>query len=227
MKIAFLLTGGPRFKQRGLFKLIEALKGFDQADFFIRTWKTDEYGNTPEDFVKYLKSNGLDSPRFNYKIVQVLDDNAENGPPPMPPLNIAPWAPNLLSYWWGLTQCYYLFEKYIEETGEKYDLVFRMRTDMVPEGDIDLTKYKDPTKIYSAKNLADSFLFCVPEMYKHIVGYWDFLDNFSEAEAFIHPEESLELYFQIQQIPYERIPVIVQPQWDKGEYKGRWRADHQ
>jgi hypothetical protein len=23
------------------------------------------------------------------------------------------------------------------------------------------------------------------------------------------------------------VPVIVQPTWDKGEYQGRWRADHQ
>jgi len=227
MKIAFCLSGGPRFKQRGLFKLIDAIKGFDQADFFIRTWKTDEYGNTPEEFINYLKSNGLDGPKFNYRVVQVLDDNAENAPPPMPPLNIAPWAPNLLISWWGVVKCYELFKNYVEETGEQYDLVFRMRTDMIPDGEIDLTKYTDKTKIYNAKNFADNFLFGTQELYERFVGYWDFLDNFSKAEAFIHPEESLELYFQIEEIPYECIPVHVQPHWDKGEYKGRWRADHQ
>ena len=227
MKIAFCLSGGPRFKQRGLFKLVNAIKGYDQADFFIRTWKTDEYGNTPEEFVAYLRANGLDDPRINFKVVEILDDNEENAPPERLPLNIAPWAPNFLVLWWGIVQSHRLFKDYVAATGEQYDLVFRMRTDMVPEGDIDLTKYTDPNKMYNANNFADNFLFGTPSMYERFVGYWDFLDNFSRAEAFIHPEESLELYFQIEEIPYECIPVRVQPQWDKGEYRGRWRADHQ
>jgi hypothetical protein len=228
MKIAFCLSGGPRFKNRGLFKLVNALKGFDNADFFIRTWKTDEYGSSAEEFVNYLKSNGLGDPgRFGYPVVKVLDDLPANAPPPKPPLDIAPWAPNFLTMWWGIVESHRLFREYVEQTGTKYDMVFRMRTDMVPEGDIDLTQCRDPAKMYNAKNFADNFLFGTPEMYEQFVGYWDFLDNFSAAEAFIHPEESLELYFQINQIPYECISVIVQPTWDKGEYKGRWRMDHQ
>ena len=96
MKIAFCLSGGPRFKNRGLFRLVDALKGFDQADFFIRTWRSDEYGNTPEEFVDYLKREGIDS-RCNFPVVQVLDDTPENAPPPKPPLNLAPWAPNFMT----------------------------------------------------------------------------------------------------------------------------------
>lgn len=226
MKIAFCLSGGPRFKQRGLFKLVDALKGFDSADFFIRTWKTEEYGLTADEFVNYLRSNGIDA-RCNFPVVKVLDDTPENAPPPRLPLNIAPWAPNFLAMWWGIVESHRYFKEWCRATNEQYDLVFRMRTDMVPEGDIDLTQYTDPTKMYNAKNFADNFLFGTPEMYEKFVGYWDFLDNFSAAKAFIHPEESLELYFQIAQIPYESVPVIVQPTWDKGEYQGRWRADHQ
>ena len=55
-------------------------------------------------------------------------------------------------------------------------------------------------------------------MYERFIGYWDFLDNFSEAGTLIHPEESLELYFQVVEIPYECVDVVVQPTWDKGEY---------
>lgn len=228
MKIAFCLSGGPRFKQRGLFKLVDALKGFDSADFFIRTWKTEEYGQTADELVSYLRNNGIDT-RCNFPVVNVLDDVPEHAPPPKPPLNIAPWAPNFLAMWWGIVESHRLFKEYCAATGEKYDLVFRMRTDMVPEGDIDLTRYVEKAQytMYNAKNFADNFLFGSPAMYEQFVGYWDFLDNFSAAEAFIHPEESLELYFQIAQIPYESVPVIVQPTWDKGEYRGRWRADHQ
>jgi hypothetical protein len=226
MKIAFCLSGGPRFKNRGLFRLVDALKGFEQADFFIRTWRSDEYGNTANEFVSYLKANGIDS-RCGFPVVQVLDDSAENAPPPKPPLNIAEWAPNFLTMWWGIVESHRLFKEHVALTGTKYDLVFRMRTDMLPDSDIDLTCYRDPAKIYNAKNFADNFLFGTPDMYEQFVGYWDFLDNFSAAEAFIHPEESLELYFQINQIPYECVSATVQPTWDKGEYKGRWRADHQ
>lgn len=234
MKIAFCLSGAPRFKHRCLFQLIKTLKGFDQADFFIRTWKSDEYGNTPEEFIDYLKSNGLDGPKFNYKVVQVLEETSEHAPPQRMPMKIAPWAPNLLILWWGIVKSFELFENYVAETGEKYDMVFRMRTDMMPwadpgtykqpyDGEIDLTQYTDPNKIYNAQNFADNFLFGTPEMYKKFVGFWDFLDNFAIADAFIHPEESLELYFQIEGIDYECIPVWVAPYSDKDEYKVRPR----
>ena len=234
MKIAFCLSGAPRFKHGCLFKLIDTIKGFDEADFFIRTWKSDEFGNTPEEFINYLKSNGLDGPKFNYRVVEVLEDNADNAPPPRRPLNIAPWAPNLLILWWGVVKCFELLENYVAETGTEYDLVFRMRTDMMPwnhddgdykpyEGVIDLTQYNDKNKMYNAKNFADNFLFGTKEMYKRFVGFWDFVDNYSEAGAFVHPEESLELYFQFDEIPYECIPVWVSPYSAPDEYKVRPR----
>lgn len=144
LRIAFCLSGGPRFKNRGLFRLVDALKGFYQADFFIRTWRTDEYGNSAEEFVDYLKANGLGDPgRFGYPVVKILHDDIRNAPPPKPPLNIAPWAPNFLAMWWGIVESHKLFVDYTNQTGTRYDMVFRMRTDMVPEGDIDLTQYQE------------------------------------------------------------------------------------
>ena len=194
------------------------------SDFFIRTWKTDEFGNTADEFVNYLKSNGLDGPKINYKVVQVLDDVEEHKPPQRMPLQIAHWAPNFLILWWGIVKSFELFENYVAETGEQYDLVFRIRTDANPDGnDIDLTKYCDPEKMYNAKNFGDNFLYGSPKMYKRFVDYWEFLDNFGAAEAFIHPEESLELYFQIEEIPYECIPVWIAPYSDADEYKVRNR----
>jgi hypothetical protein len=203
--------------------LIESIKGFDQADFFIRTWKSDEFGNTPEEFISYLKSNGLDGPKFNYRVVKVLDDLPEYAPPARPSLNIAPWAPNFLILWWGIVKSFELFENYVSETGEQYDLVFRLRTDANPDGEIDLSLYNDSEKMYNAKNFGDNFLFGSPKMYKRFVEYWEFLDNFAEANAFIHPEESLELYFQIDEIPYECISTWIVPLSDSEEYKVRNR----
>jgi hypothetical protein len=227
MKIALCVSGAPRFRQRGLFKLMAALKGWDQADFFIRTWKTDEYGNSAKEFVDYLKDNGLGDPdRFRYPVVQVLDDVPEHYPPPVP-LNLAEWAPNFLTLWYGIVKTNELRLRYQRETGTEYDLVLRMRTDMVPDGDIDLTQYTDPNKMYNAKNFADNFLFGTPDMYNRFVAYWGHLRTLSAQNTFVHPEESLENYFKQYNIPYECIPVTVQPTWDRGEYKGRWRADHQ
>lgn len=229
MKIAFCLSGGPRFRQRGLFKLIDSLKGFDNADFFIRTWKTDEYGNSSEELVKYLKDNGLGDPgRFRYPVVQVLDDTVENHPPHIP-LNLVDWAPNFLTLWYGIVKSNELRIQYQRATGAEYDLVFRMRTDMVPTGDIDLTQYVDraATTMFNAENFADNFLFGGPEVYNRFVAYWGHLRSLSAEGTFVHPEQSLENYFVQYHIPYECIPVKVQPTWDRGEYQGRWRADHQ
>jgi hypothetical protein len=230
MKIAFCLSGGPRFEYRGLFKLVDALKGYDQADFFIRTWKSEQYGQNTEEFVNYLKINSegtLD--KCNFPVVQVLHDDIRNAPPPKGPLNIADWAPNFLPMWWGIVQSYKLFVDHVAATGEQYDLVFRMRTDMVPRGEVDLREYveKAKTKMINAKNFADNFLFGSPEMYQQFIGYWYYLDHLSRTGEFIHPEESLEKYFQLAEIDYECLPIIVEPQWNKGEYKGRWRMDHQ
>lgn len=227
MRIAFCLSGGPRFEHRGLFRLVDALKGFDQADFFIRTWKSD-YGLNADQFVNYLRSEGIpDSCQF--KVVQVLEDGPQYAHPPRRPLQIAHWAPNFLTMWWGIVESHRLFKEYVAKTGEQYDMVFRMRTDMVPRGEVDLRDYaeKVKTKMINAQNFADNFLFGSPEMYERFVGYWNYLDHLADTFEFIHPEESLEKYFKNTGIDYECLPFIVEPQWNKGEYKGRWRMDHQ
>jgi hypothetical protein len=221
MKIALCLSGGPRFQHRGLFKLLDAMKGFDHADFFIRTWKTNEFGNTAKEFESYLRNNGI-SDKFNFAVTQVLDDSLQNHPPHIP-LNIAHWAPNFLTMWWGVVQCNQLRKQYQQETGVKYDLVFRMRTDMIPNGDIDLKQYVDSaqTKMYNANNFGDNFLFGGESMYDRFVEYWNHLSILSANQTFIHPEQSLEDYFKITGIPYECLPVLVQPQHDPSEYKVR------
>jgi hypothetical protein len=94
---------------------------------------------------------------------------------------------------------------------------------MVPDGEIDLAQYSDPTKIYNARNFGDNFLYGSPEMYFKFVGYFQYLDILQARGEFIHPENSLEQYFKDVGIPYECIPTGVFPSWDPGEYKGRPR----
>lgn len=230
MKIAFCLSGGPRFEHRGLFRLVEAIQGYDEADFFIRTWKSERYGQSAEEFLDYLYKNGNGVfDKCNFRVVQVLDDVAEYRPPPRRPLNIADWAPHFLIMWWGVVQAHKLMKDYVEATGTEYVMVFRMRTDMVPRGIIKLEDYKEKvkTKMINAENFADNFLFGSPEMYERYLRYWNYLDHLSATGEFIHPEESLEKYFKAVGIDYECLPFIVEPQWNKGEYDGRWRMDHQ
>jgi hypothetical protein len=233
MRIAFCLSGAPRFKHQGLFRLVKFLKGFDHADFFIRTWKTDQFGNTGTEFINYLKSNGIPD-NCHFPVVQMLDDVPENYPPHIP-LNLAHWAPNFLILWWGVVQCNELRLEYERLTGVKYDLVFRMRTDMCPvhlEGgraviddtlSLDLKDYVEAAqhKIYNAKNFADNFLFGSPELYNKYVNYWDHLQVLSERQTFVHPEESLEAYFKEADIPYDLIPYEIYPTHDRDEYKVR------
>lgn len=219
------LSGGPRFKQRGLFKLMEVLKGYDQADFFIRTWKTDQYGNTAEEFEKYLRDNGLGD-KCQFKVTQVLDDKIPELHGPHIPLNLCGWAPNFLTMWWGAVQANQLRLDYEQETGEKYDLVFRMRTDMVPEGpsdEIDLRDYLEDaqTHMFNAQNFSENFLFGSPEMYARFMQYWDFFPTLSQRWSFIHPEETLEAYFKEANIPYKLLPLIVMPRRDSDEYGTR------
>ena len=60
MKIAVCLSGAPRFAHRGLFRQIEAMQGFDQADFFIRTRKTKQFGETAEESLRaYFDEVGI------------------------------------------------------------------------------------------------------------------------------------------------------------------------
>jgi hypothetical protein len=78
--------------------------------------------------------------------------------------------------------------------------------------------------MYNAKNFTDVFAFGSPKMYKQFIGYWAFLDNFSRANAYVHPEQSLEWYHQALSIPYECITTTVLPLTDEGEYKLRQRV---
>ena len=215
MKAAFCLGGAPRFNHRGLFRMINAIKGLDQIDLFTRTWQS-EYGQTDEEFEAYL----------DLKVTLVLPDGPEYYPPAKPPLNVAPWAPNFLIMWWQILQSYQLFQQYTELTGETYDLVFRMRTDIVPNQTIDLDQLlKLKTHMHHGNNFNDGFFFGAPEVYHRVMDYWDYLDTLSTTQEFIHPEESLEKYYNIAGIPYEKIAAGVAPAWDQGEYRGRNRGN--
>lgn len=225
MKIAICLSGAPRFRHGGMFKFLKSLKGYTQADFYIRTWKTNEFGNTPEEFVNYLKSNGLDDPKYNFKVVEVLDDTPEYAPPEVGPLNLIGSAQNLTIMWWGILKCFELLEK----TNEQYDMVLRMRTDSPSDRYIDLSVYTDKNKMYAGGHFianctfTDSFLFGSPEMYKKFVGYWDALDYYVRTQEPIHPENSLRDYFNRAGIEYEVIEAFVHPERDMNEYSVRTR----
>jgi hypothetical protein len=225
MKIAMCLSGGPRFKHRGLFKLMDALKGFDQADFFIRTWKTEDYGLTAQQFEYYLRSNGLDD-RCHFKVTELLDDQDPVNHGPHIDLNLCGWAPNFLTMWWGALQSYNLYKDYVARTGEQYDLVFRMRTDMLPEGPaefLDLRDYLEDaqTHMFNAQNFSENFLFGSPAMYERFMGYWDYFKVLSERRTFVHPEETLEAYFNEAGIPFKLVPMQVMPRRDSEEYATR------
>jgi hypothetical protein len=218
MKIAFCLSGGPRFKHRGLFRLIDAIKGVDESDMFIRTWKTDQYGTTPEEFEKYLRSNGLPD-NCTIRVSEVLDDVPEHRPAHIP-LNLCGWAPNFLTMWWGMVKVNELRKQYQAETGTRYDAVFRMRTDMIPQGEFNLNDYaaKLPTTMFNANNFAENFLFGGEEVYDRFIDFWKFLNVLSARWEFVHPEESLKNYFNEVGIPYECLPFKVVPERDFDEY---------
>jgi hypothetical protein len=221
MKIAFCLGGAPRFKHRALFRTVAALKGADQIDIFTRTWAS-EYGQTDEEFEAYLRANLPDY--CTPKITLVLEDNPVHYPPPRRPLNIADWSPNFLIMWWQMIKSYELYKQFVDLTGETYDLVFRMRTDTLPDRTIDLSQYPESsTHMMHSCNFNDVFFFGPPDLYDRTMGYWDYLDTLADTGEFIHPEESLEKYYQLSGIPYKSIAAEVRPVWDQGEYKGRPR----
>jgi len=223
MKVAFCLGGAPRFNHRGLFRMVNALKGIDQIDFFIRTWQS-EYGQTDAEFETYLRANLPDY--CDFKVTMVLPDSPEYYPPAKPPLNIASWSPNFLIMWWQMIQSYQFCKQYMELTGEQYDLLFRMRTDTLPDQEIDISALALDAKSHMihGKNFNDTFFFGPPALYERAMGYWDYLDTLSATQEFIHPEESLERYYQLANIPYKQIQAQVGPAWDQGEYKGRQRG---
>ena len=225
MKVAFCLGGAPRFNHQGLFRTVRALKGIDQIDFFTRTWQSD-YGQTDDEFESYLRANLPDY--CDFKVTMVLPDSVEHYPPPEPPLRIADWSPNFLIMWWQMVQSYKFYEQYSELTGEEYDLVFRMRTDTVPDQLIDIANTdRVLTHMTHGKNFNDTFFFGPPALYARAMGYWDYLDTLSATQEFIHPEESLERYYQIANIPYQQLEAQIGPAWDEGEYKGRARGSAQ
>lgn len=221
MRVAFCLSGGPRFAHRGLFQMMYAIQGYEQADFFIRTWKTDQYGNNSLDFINYLQSNGMPD-NCQYPVVQVLDDIPINQPPKLD-LNVAYWAPNFLTMWWGVVQCNQLRKEYEKITGTTYDLVIRIRTDIIPTGTINLNDYQEVAKrkLLNAANFGDCFIVGSPQMYEKYVHFWDYLYLLSESKEFIHPEEMLRTYMERLQIPYECLPMHVQPTNQPDEYKVR------
>ena len=223
MKVAFCLGGAPRFNHRGLFRTVNALKGIDQIDFFTRTWQS-EYGQTDEEFEAYLRANLPD--HCDFKVTLVLPDSPEYYPPAKPPLNIAPWSPNFLIMWWQIVQSYQLYQQYVELTGETYDLVFRVRTDTVPNQAIDLSAISESIKsnMIHPNNFGDTFFFGPPELYARAMGYWEHLDVLSSENAFIHPENSLQEYYVRTGIPCNLLAAQVAPAWDPGEYKGRPRG---
>ena len=202
--------------------MVRALRGINQIDFFTRTWQS-EYGQTDEEFESYLRANLPDY--CDFKVTMVLPDNAKYYPPVKLPLNIASWSPNFLIMWWQILQSYEFYKQYTELTGEEYDLVFRMRTDTVPDQVIDIASIKDAkTHMIHSNNFNDTFFFGPPNLYAQAMGYWDYLDTLSASQEFIHPEESLEKYYQISNIPYQQLDARVGPAWDPGEYKGRQRG---
>lgn len=223
MKVAFCLGGAPRFNHRGLFRMVHALRGVDQIDFFTRTWQS-EYGQTDDEFESYLRANLPDY--CDFKVTMVLPDDPVYYPPAKPPLNIAPWSPNFLIMWWQIVQSYQLFKQYVDLTGEEYDLVFRMRTDVLPDGEFDVSRIPNiQTHMQHGKNFNDTFFFGAPAVYDRAMGYWDYLDTLSATQEFIHPEESLERYYNLNNIPYQKLEVDARPSWDAGEYKGRQRGN--
>ena len=221
MKIAICLSGAPRFAHRGLFKQLDAMRGFDQADMFIRTWKTKEFGETAEEFEKYLRNNGLPD-NCNFCVTQILDDIPENNSKPID-LLFRVWAPYFAHFWYGIVQTNNLRKKYQEKTNANYDAVVRMRTDIVPTGTFDFRDYAEDVKTHmiNADNFGDTFLFGAPDMYDRFVGYYDHLQVLSKRRTVIHPEESLRAYFHECGIPYKKLPILFQPVRDNNEYQTR------
>jgi hypothetical protein len=114
----------------------------------------------------------------------------------------------------------------MELTGEEYDLIFRMRTDTLPDQVIDIAG-ASRTHMTHGKNFNDTFFFGPPALFERAIGYCDYLDTLSATQEFIHPEESLERYYQIANIPYQQLEAQIGPAWDAGEYKGRTRGSIQ
>jgi hypothetical protein len=233
LKLAICLSGAPRFQDRGFFRQLEAMKGEWEADLFIRTWKTDQFGRTPKEFEKWLVDNGLPS-NCHFKVTQVLDDVAEHH---SKPINLSHRVPtnhsNFINFWYNVVQTNNLRKEYQQQTGTEYDLVVRMRTDVCPhadesrtvDGSFNLHDYEEIAKTHmvNARYFGDIFLFGSPTMYDRFVQFYDHLDVLSANNTSIHPEESLEQYFKDTNIPYKQLDVIMTPMGRADEYGSRHR----
>jgi hypothetical protein len=235
MKTAILISGGQRYLRRGIFETIKIFSNWGEVDFFIRLWKSPGQPETPEQLIKFWHDNGIPK-HWNFRTVQILEDNPPHHPPYLP-LNLAEWAPNHLTMFWGVVKANDLRVKYQEATGTEYNLVFRLRTDVWPSihsrtsdiynDIIDLAEYVEPAKtsLFTGTNFSDTLQFGSPQMFDKYVNYWDHLKKMSVNWDFVHPEESLENYFKVSDIPYGYIPAHVSA-WRSGqEYKvrpGNW-----
>uniref|UniRef100_A0A6C0JW20 Uncharacterized protein n=1 Tax=viral metagenome TaxID=1070528 RepID=A0A6C0JW20_9ZZZZ len=151
MKIAVVLTGHmrcwnvvyPNFKERILDKY--------SPDIFIHTWKDEGYwtpqeiktksgvqDNTPMIDVNLIKNllNPIDFVVEDWNEYNaIFDEYAKQFP------NFAHKPKNILSMFYKLNAGISLLEKYINITGTQYDLVIRMRSDMILHDELDLSKF--------------------------------------------------------------------------------------
>lgn len=221
MKTAITISGAQRYHHQGLFKLAKQIQNWGEVDLFVRIWKHPEFAQTPEQLIKLWYEMGL-PPEWNFRSVELLDDQPPHHPPYIP-LNLAHWAPNFLTMWWGIVKSNELRVRYQRQTHAKYDLVFRLRTDSfssTPDITVDLTDYVELAKTHmiTGINYSDVFQFGSSELYDKFVGYWDHLKQLSVSWEFIHPEESLEKYLNDLGIPTGHIPLWIAPHRHGREY---------
>lgn len=239
MKIAICLSGAPRFQDLGFFKQLEAMKGDWEADLFIRIWKTDQFGNTPEEFQNYLKNNGLPD-RCTFRVTDILDDIPENN---SPPINLTYGCPtlngkNIINAWYGINKINNARKQYQEQSNTKYDLVFRMRTDCCPffnvhqnvPGYFNLNDYLEIAKTNSVHSKdwahpypSDCYFFGSPEIFDRVVAYYDFMRELERRGNSILPEQSLQTYLQEKQIPFTFLNLIMNPMQRSNEYGSRFK----
>jgi hypothetical protein len=234
MKTAITVSGAQRYTHRAMFQTIEKFSNWGEVDFFIRLWKSPGQPETSEQLIKFWHDNGVPK-HWNFRTVEILEDKPPHHPPYLP-LNLANWAPNFLTMWWGIIKSNDLRVKYQEETGTDYDLVFRLRTDAYTSKTgkenetvdvVDLLDYVERAKttMFTSANFSDLFQFGSPQMYDKFINYWNHLRGMSLRWEFVHPEDSLENYYKISDIPYDRVPLWISPYRTGKEYgvrPGNW-----
>lgn len=225
MKTAITVSGAQRYHHRGLFDLLlNRFRGLDEVDFFVRVWKHPEFADSAEQLISLWHDFGIPK-HWNFRVVQVLPDKPPHHPPYVP-LNLAHWAPNFLTMWWGIVRSNDLRVQYQEQTGTEYDLVFRLRTDSyatTPDVSVDINDYVERarTTMFTGINFGDIIQFGSPGMYDRFINYWQYVKHMSLTWQFVHPEESLEEYFKISGIAYDNIPIWITPYRVGTEYDVR------